>query len=940
MARCELAGIELATAISLGHEDVFSTGMAAQSRNLPDLLVRTATIYPEAGVRYFPGIGAERSVFQSYPSLLDESRRILGGLRARGLRPQEKVGLLLEKPQEFIPALWACVLGGYVPCPLVPLRADTSRWAAQLEHVHRLLENPLIITTKQLLGDLPQVAGLSVSCLDELAISVPETEVYDADRDDLALLMLTSGSTGQAKAVQLTHGTLLAAMSAKVAHLEATCDDITLNWISFDHIAAIELHLMPLSVGATQSHAESQTILGDPLHFIRLIDEHRVTLTFTPNFLLGHINRALNAQPADFMPDLSSVRRILSGGEAVVCATAKRFLDQLARFGLAQDVLAPAFGMTETCAGSVYSTEFPDIDRGAEFASLGTPVPGLQMRIVDDRDEPLPYGEAGDLQLRGPMVFRGYFNNEMATAAAFTAEGWFRSGDRGTITDGRLRLVGRSKDSIIVNGVNYFSHDLETMLGRLDGIKNSTVAAFPTRPAGADTEQLVVVFTPEVSLDDEVALHRLLVAVRSSVVLHWGFRPALILPLLESEIPKTSLGKIQRSRLRQRLEAGDFTERQQLVADITTRQLGGYSVPEGDTENALAEIYAEMFDLDVATVSATASFFDLGGTSLDILRLKQMVESRLHVSDVPVLSILRAPTVRELARRLTANETVSEGYDPLVPLQVTGDKTPLFCVHPGVGEVLVFVNLAKYFVGERPFYALRAMGFNAGEPYFGSMAEMVGTYVQAIRAQQPAGPYAIAGYSYGGVVAFEIAKALESQGERVDFVGIFNLPPHIKARMMELDPIEGAVNLAFFLSLINKAQARELPEKLRNLSQNQHAALEYLIEISPKQRLTELNLDLPKFTAWTELAQSLLAIGREYEPVGNVASVTVFYAIPLRGTKEDWLNNQLTEWNMFTREPNRYIDVPGEHYTLMGPQHVATFQAILRKELDRALGGN
>jgi acyl-CoA synthetase (AMP-forming)/AMP-acid ligase II/thioesterase domain-containing protein len=902
-------------------------------------LIHTATKYPKAGVRYLPGADTEGS-FQSYPSLLDESLRILGGLRLRGLRPRDKVGLLLETPQEFIPALWACVLGGYVPCPLVPLRADTNRWVAQLEHLHRLLENPLIITTKGLLGDLPQVAGLSLSCLDELATSVPETAVHDADRDDLALLMLTSGSTGHAKAVQLTHGMLLAAMSAKSARLDVKCSDITLNWISFDHIAAIELHLLPLSVGAIQSQVESSAILGDPLYFIRAIDEHRVTLTFTPNFLLGHINRTLDPQSTDFRPDLSSLRRILSGGEAIVCATAQRFLDRLARFGLARDALAPAFGMTETCAGSVYSTEFPDIDTGAEFASLGTPVPGLQMRIVDDHNEPLPDGEAGDLQLRGPMVFRGYFNNDEATAAAFTADGWFRTGDCGMVTDGRLRLVGRRKDSIIVNGVNYFSHDLETVLAQLDGVQNSTVAAFPTRPAGADTEQLVVVFTPEIGRADEVALHRLLVAVRSSVVLHWGFRPALILPLPESEITKTSLGKIQRSQLRQRLEAGDFTELQQLVAGITTRQLGGYSAPEGDTENALVEIYAEMFDLDVATISATASFFDLGGTSLDILRLKQLVEYRLGVTDLPVLSILRAPTARDLARRLTTGEATAEGYDPLVPLQVTGDKTPLFCVHPGVGEVLVFVNLAKYFVGERPFYALRARGFNEGETYFGSMDEMVENYVRAIRAQQSTGPYAIAGYSYGGVVAFEIAKALEAQGERVDFVGIFNLPPHIKARMMELDPIEGAVNLAFFLSLINKVQAKELPEKLRSMSQNQQEALEYLIEISPKQRLAELSLDLPKFTAWTELAQSLLTIGREYEPAGTVASVTVFYAIPLRGTKEDWLNEQLTKWDMFTREPNRYIDVPGEHYTLMGPQHVAAFQAILRKELDRALGGN
>lgn len=264
-------------------------------------------------------------------------------------------------------------------------------------------------------------------------------------------------------------------------------------------------------------------------------------------------------------------------------------------------------------------------------------------------------------------------------------------------------------------------------------------------------------------------------------------------------------------------------------------------------------------------------------------------------------------------------------------------KTPLFCVHPGVGEVLVFVNLAKYFVNERPFYALRARGFNEGETYFETFDEMVSVYVEAIRKRQPHGPYAVAGYSYGGAVAFEIAKVLEAQGERVDFIGSFNLPPHIKYRMDELDPVEGAVNLAFFLSLIDKKQAEELPLRLRETAPDDFCT--QLIRIAPPERLVELDLDLAKFTAWAGLAQSLLTLGRSYVPSGTVESMTVFYAIPLRGTKENWLNNELRRWDDFTRSQNRYIDVAGEHYTLMGPKHVATFQAVLRAELDRALGG-
>ncbi|MGO4427049.1 peptide synthetase, partial [Streptomyces sp. MCAF7] len=167
-------------------------------------------------------------------------------------------------------------------------------------------------------------------------------------------------------------------------------------------------------------------------------------------------------------------------------------------------------------------------------------------------------------------------------------------------------------------------------------------------------------------------------------------------------------------------------------------------------------------------------------------------------------------------------------------------------------------------------------------------------------------------------------------------VGSFNLPPHIKSRMDELDFVETAANLAFFLDLINKKQSLDLPGQLRGLPKEEQLA--HFLNVAPQGRLAELDLDLDKFTAWAELANGLTDLGRGYTPTSTTRSMTVFYAIPLRGTKEDWLNNELRRWDEHTTEANRYIDVPGEHYTLMGPQHVATFQAILRRELDRALG--
>ncbi|MEU2723885.1 non-ribosomal peptide synthetase [Streptomyces smyrnaeus] len=882
--------------------------------------------------------------FLSYADLWESACRMSQGLRSYGTTPGGRALIAANDPESFVRAFWGCVLSGVVPCPFTP-PAEPGRARAQLEDLRELLGDPLAVVPKAVHGDLPDV-GLRTVTVEELSQAPAEAEHEQRHApvaDDLALLMLTSGSTGSSKAVRLTHANLLAAQAGKAGALELGPQDTTMNWISADHIAAIEAHLLPMVNGAEQVVATPATVLADPLEFLRLLTAHRVRVTFTPNFLFGQINQALAQGPAPQGVELSRVRYIISGGEATVTATARAFLNALSGHGLRQDVIVPAFGMTETCAGSVFNRDFAARDLETEFPPLGRPVRGLHIRIADADGNVLSSTDApgtadpGEVQLRGTMVTDGYLGNDRATAQAFTADGWFRTGDLGRLdAEGRLMLVGRTKDSIIVNGVNYYSHDLEAVLNGLEEVRHGQVAAFPIRPAGADSEQLAVAFVPAGDPTDDSAVYRAIVAIRSSTVMHWGFRPQLILPVAAAQIPRGNLGKVQRSRLRSAVESGDLAEAARRAEEVSTRFLGAYVAPEGEAETALAAIYTRV--LNTGRVSATASFFDLGGTSLDVLRLKSEIQAGFGLDDVPMSTLLQTPTVRALARRLTAGRGAGgdAAYDPLVPLQITGDGTPLFCVHPGLGEVLVFVNLAKYFTGERPFYALRARGFGEGETHFGSFDEMVSTYVEAIRRTQPTGPYAVAGYSYGGAVAFEIAKRLEADGDRVGFVGVFNLPPHISGRMNEISFTDGAINLALFLELISAADVERLTTTLRALPEAEQLA--YLVDQAPKRRLTELDLNVERFANWVHLAQNMVQLGRTYEPSGTVEQVRVFYCTPLRGSKQEWLDNQLRHWDGFTRAPNTYVEVDGEHYTLMSPQHVQTFQTTLRHELARALG--
>ncbi|MEV5987104.1 non-ribosomal peptide synthetase [Streptomyces sp. NPDC052051] len=902
---------------------------------LPDLLDRAA-LDMSRGVTFVGGS------FLSYAELRDSAVCIAQGLRDHGTAPGDRVLITATDPEYFFPAFWGCVLSGIVPCPVAPA-ADPARWRDRLEHLRTLLGDPLVIGSKAAAHELPDVGLRSVTVEELSQTQAGAQQLHTPDPDDLALLMLTSGSTGKSKAVRLTHANLLAAQAGKAGALGLGPDDTSLNWISADHIAAIEAHLLPMFNGANQVMTDPATVLADPLEFLRLIAAHQVRVTFTPNFLFGQLNQALDRQPPTAGEwDLSHIRHIISGGEATVTATVRNFLAALAPYGLRGDVVVPAFGMTETCAGSVFNRDFASRDLDLEFPSLGRPVQGLEIRVVGGDGTVLATTsrpgctKPGDVQLRGTMVTRGYYGNETATAEAFTKDGWFRTGDLGHLdADGRLTLVGRTKDSIIVNGVNYYSHDLEAALDELDGVRRGQVAAFPFRPEGADSEQLAVAFVPADDATDDTSLYRTLVAIRSSTIMHWGFRPHLILPVTESAIPRSNLSKILRMSLRAAVEAGDLDAAVRRVDEVSTRFLGGYVAPEGDVETTLAEVYARV--LNIEQVPATASFFDLGGTSLDVLRLKLLIQQAFGIDGLPMATLLQAPTVRALARRLAADREAGgdAAYDPLVPLQVTGDGTPLFCVHPGLGEVLVFVNLAQYFTGERPFHALRARGFGKGETHFASFDEMVTTYVAAIRRTQPSGPYAVAGYSYGGAVAFEIAKRLEADGDEVKFVGIFNLPPSISGRMNEITFTDGAINLALFLELIDPSDIPDLTATLRPLPEADQLA--YLVDHAPQRRLTELDLTLEQFTAWVHLAQSMVHLGRTYEPSGSIERATVFYCTPLKGTKQDWLDQQLRHWDRFARGTNAYIEVDGEHYTLMSPQHVQTFQATLRRELARAL---
>ena len=423
---------------------------------LPEALLRTASKSTDRGVGYIDE--NEQWAFQSYSMLNDDAQNILAALQNQGVNAGDKMLFQLSDNSNFIPAFWACIIGGIVPVPTASpaTYSDASNNALRnLVDTWTFLGKPTILSSKrtdkhisrmfQTLG-LPGIRTLAIETLRESGRGL-EVSLHNADPGDLAMLLFTSGSTGHPKGICYTHRNLIenVASSAKMNHV--TESDVTLNWLHLDHVGAlVRCCIRDAYIGNTQIHAATQLFLHDPLRWLKWIETHRVTFAWAPNFGLSLLNDRLRAATSLNM-DLSFVRSILSVAEPIVPKVAREFAANLQRFGIGPEKLHAAWGMSETCAAVVFSYDFlsqlpsPDYP----FVEVGSPVPGLSIRIVDSDDRIVDEGSVGNVQITGPMVVSSYFADDEETNSAYTNDGWFRTGDLGLLKNGRLTITGRKR---------------------------------------------------------------------------------------------------------------------------------------------------------------------------------------------------------------------------------------------------------------------------------------------------------------------------------------------------------------------------------------------------------------------------------------------------------------------------------------------------------------
>ena len=370
-------------------------------------------------------------------------------------------------------------------------------------------------------------------------------------------------------------------------------------------------------------------------------------------------------------------------------------------------------------------------------------------------------------------------------------------------------MIGRHKDVINVNGVKHPSVDIEHYIAdsKVFGVESSLVFACAMRLEGADTETYAVFYQHTgveieeatiTGLTDD-AIEAVLTAnqhIRNVCSAFCYQAPHVVLPLPRQYFFKTALGKVSRIALVKAYEQGKFSLIERFIADASVRRINAHvsTSPRSPFEEIICGGVAQVFDLDLTAIDLSQNIFDMGASSMHLIRLKAFLQDRFHIHNIPTVELLQRPIISEISayvHKLIHQENQNRtSYNPLLCLNPLGSKPPLYLVHPGVGEVLIFINLARILNDDRPVYALRARGFEAGESPPTTMQEMVQIYTDAIEKHNPTGPYYLAGYSFGGAIAFEIGKSLEQKGKVVAWLGILNLPPFIQSRVRELVWVE------------------------------------------------------------------------------------------------------------------------------------------------------
>jgi acyl carrier protein len=661
----------------------------------------------------------------TYRLLWDGALRCAAGLAEQGLRPGERVAIMLPTGRDYLFTFYGAMLAGGVPVPLYP----PARLAAIEDHMTRhvaILAN----AEASLLVTVPEARSLGYLLRARVASLRRVLMPADIDRQgasftpihgrhgDLAFLQYTSGSTGQPKGVILTHANLLANVQASGTALRQRDDDVFVSWLPLYHdMGLIGGCFATMFFGFPTVLMSPLAFLVRPSEWMRAIHRHRGTLSGGPNFAFELCLRRIADAEMEGL-DLSSWRYAFNGAEPIGASTLTAFTERFARWGLPRHAMAPVYGLAECTVGlAAHAPGAPvrvdAIDRDA-FVRTGEAVPaqpdaasplrvvgcgqvfvGHDVRVVDAAGLELADRHEGRLQFRGPSATPGYFRNPEATKKLIDG-GWVNTGDRAYLSDGTLFITGRDKDIIIRAGRNISPYELEQAIGDHPGIRRGCVAVFAVPDPDAGTERVVVL----AELRDRNGSNRddMKRAIDELAVRLIGTPVDEIVLALPGAVPKTSSGKIRRAAARELYERGASAGSRQPVWLQVARLSLSAVLPQ--LRRAWRSLSGALFALRAALVAAVLAPVVLFAALLLPRRTCRVVGRALarvafKACGIPVIAGGLEHLPKDGGFVLAANHT--SYLDAVVLLSILDERGFVFVAKRELAESMVMRRLAAGF---------------------------------------------------------------------------------------------------------------------------------------------------------------------------------------------------------------------------------------------------
>lgn len=841
----------------------------------------------------------------TFGELEARANRLAAKLASGGVGSDVPVAVLLERSPQMVVAIFAVLKAGGAYLPLDP------GWPpARIDFVLRDARVPIVLTQRALAGILPETAA-RVELVDapESAPGSAARPELAAGGDRLAYVIYTSGSTGKPKGVLVTHRGLVNYLLWSAEFYGAAEGEASPvhSPLAFD--LTVTSLLTPLAAGGAVEMIPDREGVDGLVDALRR-RKGRSIVKITPAHLEILASR-LSPEEAN-----GCARVFVIGGEALRGETLAFWVRHAPGTRFVNE-----YGPTETVVGCCVE-EVTAAGWKPGPVPIGRPIANTRLYVLDALRRPVPAGIPGELFIGGDGLARGYLGRPDLTAKSFVAnplpeepgERLYRTGDLARYReDGVLEYLGRADDQVKVRGYRIELGEVESVLRRHPSVRQAAVAAV----AGPSGEaRLVGYFASEGEYPprrDE--LRKFLAASLPEYMI-----PGAFVEL--DELPLTSNGKVDRRAL-----PGPPEEE--------SGPSGPLAPPRTDAERRMAAIWSDV--LGVPEVGVDQNFFDLGGHSVLAARVFGKIEEEFGVR-LPLALLVESPTISRLAGALEANR--QREWSSLVPLQPKGARPPLYCFHPIGGNIVGYVDLARRLGDDQPLWGLQAVGLDGKRPRHKSIEEMASHYAGEIRAFQPEGPYYLAGTSFGGMLAFEVAHLLRDSGAEVAFVGMFDTwgPDYrrredLGKRAEWIARTRARIDLHWGNLLAakgTKAKARYVAAKAARVA---HDVAKRAAGIGKRLR-PKREAALAKTLARVE--RSALKAKKTYVPRPYGGKLTLFRA----SRQPSWfLPDPQLGWGRLAAGGLEIHEVPGHHGALTHEPRVAVLAVTLEECLARARAG-